>query len=44
MIYRGHRLTLPSNTEYSVDEVRMMVAEVEAILGRQITTDEWSCL
>jgi hypothetical protein len=44
MIYRSHRLALPSNTEYSVDEVRMMVAEVEAILGRQITTDEWSCL
>jgi len=28
MIYRNHRLAIPSNTEYSVDEVRMMMAEV----------------
>ena len=44
MIYEGHRLTVPSNTEYSVDQLRMMVAEVEAILGRPLTADEWSHL
>ena len=44
MIYEGHRLTVPSNTEYSVDQLRMMVAEVEGILGRPLTTDEWSRL
>ena len=44
MIYQGHRLTVPSNTEYSVDQLRMMVAEVEGILGRPLTADEWSHL
>ena len=44
MIYEGHRLTVPSNTEYSVDQLRMMVAEVEGILGRPLTPDEWSRL
>jgi hypothetical protein len=44
MIYEGHRLTVPSNTEYSVDQLRMMVAEVETILGRSLTVDEWSRL
>jgi hypothetical protein len=44
MIYEGHRLTVPSNTEYSVDQLRMMVAEVEALLGRPLTADEWSHL
>ena len=44
MIHEGHRLTVPSNAEYSVDQLRMMVAEVEAILGRPLTADEWSRL
>jgi hypothetical protein len=44
MIYASHRLAIPSNTEYSVDKVRMMLAEVGAILGRPLTADEWSCL
>ena len=44
MIHESHRLAIPSNTEYSVDEVRMMMAEVEAILGRAVTVAEWSRL
>jgi hypothetical protein len=44
MIYQSHRLAIPSNTEYSVDKIRMMLAEVGAILGRPLTADEWSCL
>jgi len=44
MIYASHRLAIPSNTEYSVDQVRMMIVEVEAILGRPVTAAEWSCL
>jgi hypothetical protein len=44
MIYESHRLAIPSNTEYSVDQVRMMMAEVEAILGRAVTAAEWSRL
>ena len=44
MIHECHRLTIPSNTEYSVDPLRMMMAEVETILGRSLTSDEWSRL
>jgi hypothetical protein len=44
MIHESYRLTIPSNTEYSVDQLRMMVAEVEAILGRPLTAGEWSRL
>jgi len=44
MIYEGHRLAIPSNTEYSIDQVGMMVAEVKAILGRAVTAAEWSRL
>ena len=40
MIHECHRLTIPSNTEYSVDQLRMMMAEVETILGRSLTSDE----
>jgi hypothetical protein len=44
MIFGNHRLAIPSNTEYSVKEVRMMLAEVEVILGRSFSADEWSSL
>jgi hypothetical protein len=44
MIYGRHRLTIPSNAEYSVDQVRMMVAEVETILGRPVSAAEWGGL
>jgi hypothetical protein len=44
MIYLTHRLAIPSNAEYSVDKVRMMVTEVEAILGRPLTAAEWNDL
>ena len=42
MVYEEHRLTLPSNDEYSVPQLRMMMREVEAILGRRIGPDEWA--
>ena len=35
------QLTLPSNPEYSVSQLRMMLREVEEIIGRAITLDEW---
>ena len=44
MVYGQNRLTIPSNTEYSVAQLRMMLREVELIIGRQITADEWSNL
>ncbi|MEH2070770.1 MAG: hypothetical protein V7K47_21855 [Nostoc sp.] len=44
MIYGEYRLTLPSNDEYSVPQMRMMIAEVEVILEREITLEEWNSL
>ncbi len=42
MVYEQHRLAIPSNAEYSVPQLRMMVREVEEIIGREITADEWN--
>jgi hypothetical protein len=39
-----HRLAIPSNTEYSVPQLRMMIREVEEILGREVTVEEWDRL
>ena len=44
MVFEECRLTIPSNTEYSVPQIRMMLNEVEVILGRTITADEWNKL
>ena len=44
MVYEQHRLAIPSNAEYSVPQLRMMIREVEDIIDHQITADEWSRL
>lgn len=44
MVHQGHRLAMPSNDEYSIPQLRMMLREVEAILGRSIKTQEWDRL
>jgi len=44
MTYGEHRLTIPSNDEYSVPQLRTMIREVEAILGRAVVADEWNGL
>jgi len=44
MVYKKHRLAIPSNVEYSVPQLRIMVREVEEIIGREITLDEWTRL
>ena len=44
MVYQQHRLTIPSNNEYSVPQLRMMLKEVEAILGREFVAEEWDRL
>ena len=44
MVHGQHRLTIPSNSEYSVPQLRMMLREVEAIIGRPIAVDEWNKL
>jgi hypothetical protein len=44
MVFGHHRLTVPSNKEYSVPQLRMLLREVEGILGRQMGADEWNGL
>ena len=44
MVYGQHRLTIPSNDEYCVPQLRMMIGEVEVILEREITLEEWNSL
>lgn len=44
MVHKQHRLAVPSNAEYSVPQLRMMLREVEEILGREITVEEWNRL
>ena len=44
MVYEQCRLTIPSNTEYSVPQLRMLLREAEEIIGRQIMAEEWNRL
>jgi hypothetical protein len=44
MLYGGRRLAIPSNAEYSVPQLRVMIREVEGVLGREITLVEWNRL
>jgi len=44
MALKGHRLAIPSNAEYSVPQLRMMLNEVESITGRKISAEEWESL
>lgn len=41
MIYSQKRLAIPSNAEYSVPQLRMLIREVETILGRAIGLENW---
>ncbi|BDT10706.1 MULTISPECIES: type II toxin-antitoxin system HicA family toxin [Arthrospira] len=44
MVFGENRLTIPSNDEYSVAQLRMMIREVEEIIDRAISLDEWIAL
>jgi hypothetical protein len=44
MIYGQNRMAIPSNAEYSVPQLRMMIREVEGILNRDIKANEWNKL
>jgi hypothetical protein len=41
MRYGGNVITIPNNDEYSVPQLRMMLREIEKIIGRTITLQEW---
>ena len=44
MIFGAHRQTLPANPEYSVPQIRMLVRQLETIIGRKIPVEEWEKL
>ena len=44
MVYKNHRLAIPSNREYSIPQLKVMLREVKFILGRKILVDEWKNL
>jgi len=44
MVFQNHRLTIPSNTEYSVPQLKMMLKEVFLIIDRTINVDDWNNL
>lgn len=44
MIYGRRFLSIPKYQEYSVDMLREMISEVDDIVGRKISADEWNNL
>ncbi len=42
MVYGQQRLAIPSNDEFSVPQLRMMIQEVEEIIAGKITVDRWN--
>jgi hypothetical protein len=44
MVHKQHRLAIPSNAEYSVPQLRMLLQEVEEIIDREVTVEEWTRL
>ena len=44
IVFEKHRLSIPSNAEYSVPQLKMMLNEVELILSRAISLEEWADL
>jgi predicted RNA binding protein YcfA (HicA-like mRNA interferase family) len=44
MVLKQHRQTIPTNSEFSVPQIRMLLRQVESILERKLALDEWDCL
>ncbi len=44
IVIENHRLAIPSNAEYSMPQLRIMIREVEEILNRKINLNEWEKL
>ncbi len=42
LVHGSHRLAVPSHAEYSVPQLKMMLREVAAVLGREISQQEWN--
>ena len=44
MRYNTYTLTIPSNKEYSMPQVKMLLNEIGHEIGRKITLEEWDSL
>lgn len=44
MVWGTDRLSIPSNAEYSVPQLRVLIREIEVIIGRGISLEEWQVL
>ena len=44
LIFGQRRQTIPSNVEYSAPQLRILLRQVEAVLGRKIGREEWARL
>ena len=44
MTFGGHHQTIPTNSEYSIPQIKMLVRQIQAILGRTISANEWENL
>jgi hypothetical protein len=44
MRYGTYTLTLPSNKEYSVPQVKMLLNEIDHGIGKKISIKEWENL
>ena len=44
MRYGTYTFTVPSNREYSMPQVRMLLSEAEEGIDRKITIEEWGAL
>jgi predicted RNA binding protein YcfA (HicA-like mRNA interferase family) len=44
MRYRTYTLTLPSNKEYSVPQIKMLLNEIERGISKKISLQQWENL
>lgn len=42
--YEEYTLTIPNNSEFSVPQLKMLLKQVERILERKISLEEWQRL
>jgi hypothetical protein len=44
LIFGQHRQTIPSNSDYSVPQLKMLLRQVGIILGRNVSAQDWDAL
>ena len=44
MTLKNCRLAIPSNDEYSIPQLHVMIKEVEKIVGKEISSEAWDAL